>query len=176
MKPSFVRDDWAAGDPPCISRNSFVPLLGHTIRGYWNTKRSAYWQNRAKMKHRRKRFEIHLITKMSDMTRPLEVIYQVINITVSSSLKLVVVYNVSQRISARALKCVFNFGFLSRMKSISRLRQSSFPWYFFKTENCFRSSGFEIPWQPFTCVPTLMEMTSSVAARENEGMPPLPLF
>ena len=40
------------------------------------------------MKHGRKRFEIHLITKMSDMTRPFEVIYQVINITVSSSLKL----------------------------------------------------------------------------------------
>ena len=30
------------------------------------------------------------------------------------------------------------------------MRQSSFPWHFFKTENCFRSSGFEIPWQPFT--------------------------
>ena len=53
-----------------------------------------------------------------------------------------VVYNVSQRISARALKCskqihsrelsrsfcVFNFGFLSRMKTISRIRQSSFHW------------------------------------------------
>ena len=51
---------------------------------------------------------------------------------------------------------------------MSRMRQSSFPWHFFKTENCFRSSGFEIPWQPFTCAPSmffnsLMEMTSSVA-------------
>ena len=44
--------------------------------------------------------------------------------------------------------------------------------HFFKTDNCFRSSGFEIPWQPFTCAPMtvapcssipLMEMTSSVA-------------
>ena len=58
------------------------------------------------------------------------------------------------------------------MKSISRIKQSSFPWHLFETDNCFRSSGFEIPWQPFTCAPMavalcssipLMEMTSSVA-------------
>ena len=66
---------------------------------------------------------------------------------------------------------MFNFGFLSRMKSISRIRQSSFPLHFFKTENYFGRSGFEISWHPFTCAPpavalffnSLMEMTSSVA-------------
>ena len=47
------------------------------------------------------------------------------------------------------------------MKSISQIRQSSFPSHFFKTENCFRSSEFEIPWQPFTCAPTAVALFSS---------------
>lgn len=37
--------------PHIISRHYFVPLLGHTIRGYWNIKRRAYWQNHANMKY-----------------------------------------------------------------------------------------------------------------------------
>ena len=91
-----------------------------------------------------------------------------INVTFSSSLKFSGCLNVSQRISARALKCSKQIlsrelspivcstspGFLSRMKSISRIRQSRFSWHFFKTESSFRSSGFEISWQPFTCAPT----------------------
>ena len=47
------------------------------------------------------------------------------------------------------------------MKSISQIRRSSFPSHFCKTENCLRSSKFEIPWQSFTCAPTAVALFSS---------------
>ena len=47
------------------------------------------------------------------------------------------------------------------MKSISQIRRSSFPSHFCKTENCLRSSKFEIPWQSFTRAPTAVALFSS---------------
>ena len=96
-----------------------------------------------------------------------------------------VVYNISQRISACALKCskqilsrelspIVCSTWVSshRLKAFHRLGNQAFPTFFFKMENCFRSSGFEIQWPSLTHAPTveaflffnsLMEMTSSVA-------------
>ena len=96
-----------------------------------------------------------------------------------------VVYNVSQQISAHTFKCsrqtlscklspiVCSTVVPLRMKSISWIRQSSFFWHFFKTENCFRSSGLKFRGNPshvhqrrwLLCSSnySLMEMTSSVA-------------
>ena len=96
-----------------------------------------------------------------------------------------VVYNVSQQISAHTFKCsrqtlscklspiVCSTVVPLRMKSISWIRQSSFFWHFFKTENCFRSSGLKFRgnlshvhqrrWLLCSSNYSLMEMTSSVA-------------
>ena len=93
---------------------------------------------------------------MSEMTRRFEVILTSFssdkgNGQFKFKIKCMVVYNVSQRISARALKCskltrelspiVCSIGFLSRMKSISRIGSQAFPGISLKRRTASEARG-----------------------------------